>query len=147
MLSQHFSSQYYNRQILAKYFFFQQTIFAFSKFVVQETLARWPKPLQNNNAWRSKGPSGRRIKVPNFDQIFSHIFYYFKKTDLMSFANFYFGQGTLKLQILQKYFAKPVCQSYLTHIRCHDQTLVVGLNFGNSCTKQVKNFWSRQIHV
>ena len=57
-----------------------------------------------------------------FRSNFSHIFYYFKKTDLMSFANFYFGQNTLKLQILQKYFAKPLCQSYLTHIRCPDQT-------------------------
>ena len=59
---------------------------------------------------------GAQFQSKNFQT-----FYYFKKTDLMSFANFYLGQSKLKLQIL-KYISKPVCQSYLNHLRCHDQT-------------------------
>ena len=128
MLSQHFHPHITTARFWIN-IFFNKLFFAFSNFVVQETLAPWPKPQQPNNAWRLKGPYGRRTKVPIFDQIFHTFFLLFQRNwfDVI-FANFCFGQCTLKLQILQKYFAKPICQSYLTHIRCHDQTWVLSLN-------------------
>ena len=116
-----FSSPYYNRQILDKYFF-QQTIFCLFKICRTGNFSNMTQASAEQQRMEVERALREADQGAHFGSNFSHIFYYFKKTDLMSFANFYFGQGTLKLQILQKYFAKPICQSYLTHIRCHDQT-------------------------
>ena len=35
--------------------------------------------------------------------------YFFTKTDLMPFDNFYLGQSTLNIQILSKYISKSIC--------------------------------------
>ena len=149
-----FSSFLFNRQILSKYFFSPNYFLTFQilscfTFHMQETLdtmAQASAAQQRQEVERALRGAEQGAK---FRSNFSHIFLLFQRNwfDVI-FANFCFGQWTFGTTNLTKYILqKPICQTYLTHIRCHDQTWVLGLNFGNSCTKQVENFWSRQIHV